>query len=69
MDNVLKDTRENYGNHPCASDKWFVIELCEEIGINSIEIANFEFFSSTFKDFQIFGSYEYALPPIVLIKH
>ncbi len=42
---------------PCAVNKWVILELCEEIGITSLEIANFEFFSSTFKDFQLYGSH------------
>src|SRR5690625_5004608 len=46
---------------PCSSDKWFIIELCEEIGIQTIEIANFEYFSSTFKDFELQGGEKYVL--------
>jgi len=34
---------------PCESGRWIVIELCEEIGLTGFEVANFEFFSSTFK--------------------
>lgn len=47
--------------NPCSVHKWVVIELCEEIGIDTIQIANFEFFSSTFKNFKVFGSNKYCI--------
>lgn len=57
---ILIDSRDKYMLNPCSADKWVIVELCEEIGIESVEIANFEFFSSMFKEFQLFGSNKYV---------
>lgn len=32
------------------------MELCEEIGLEEVQLANFEFFSSTFRDFRVDGA-------------
>eukprot|EP01133_Synstelium_polycarpum_P006165 gene6165-7138_t len=42
-----------------AKDQWFVFELCEEIGIQIVEMANYEYFSSMFKDFVVMGTNRY----------
>jgi hypothetical protein len=47
--NVLSESKERYAMSPCGSERWLVIELCEEVGLTAFEVANFEFFSSTFK--------------------
>lgn len=47
--NVLSESRERYTMSPCGSERWLVIELCEEVGLTAFEVANFEYFSSTFK--------------------
>jgi Sad1 / UNC-like C-terminal len=42
---------------PCeAEEKWIIVELCEEIGVSSIQLANYELFSSNFRDFGVFVS-------------
>lgn len=38
-----------------------MIELCEQIGIDTIMIGTFEYFSSLFKDFQVFGSNQFPV--------
>ena len=39
---------------PCAEDKQYVIvELCEDIRIDTVQLANYEFFSGVFKDFSV----------------
>lgn len=38
----------------CTSRVWFVVELCEAIQAEKIELANFELFSSSPKDFSVF---------------
>ena len=47
--------------NPCKSKNgiWFVIELCEPIQVSSLELANFELYSSTPKDLVIYGSQNY----------
>uniref|UniRef100_A0A8C9VWQ3 SUN domain containing ossification factor n=1 Tax=Scleropages formosus TaxID=113540 RepID=A0A8C9VWQ3_SCLFO len=39
--------------NPCSTKIWFVIELCEPIQVKQLDIANFELFSSTPKDFLV----------------
>jgi len=42
---------------PCSSGKgeeqFVVVELCEDIRIDTVQLANFEFFSGVFKDFSV----------------
>ena len=42
---------------PCSSSKdqaqYVVVELCEDIRIDTVQLANFEFFSGVFKDFTV----------------
>lgn len=47
---------------PCkvSNNRWVVIELCEEIGIDTIAIGNYEFFSSLPKHFIVYGSNRYC---------
>ncbi|KAM4575353.1 SUN domain-containing ossification factor-like [Fundulus diaphanus] len=42
-----------YMLNPCSTKIWFVIELCEPIQVKQLDIANFELFSSTPKDFLV----------------
>ncbi|XP_048845217.1 SUN domain-containing ossification factor-like [Brienomyrus brachyistius] len=42
-----------YMLNPCSNKIWFVIELCEPIQVKQLDIANFELFSSTPKDFLV----------------
>jgi uncharacterized membrane protein YgcG len=53
--NILNSARDAYLLNPCEADKWIVIELCQEIGVDILQLANFEFFSSTFRHFQLYG--------------
>jgi Sad1 / UNC-like C-terminal len=50
---VLTSHRDEYLLNPCTSRIWFVVELCEAIQAESIELANFELFSSSPKDFVV----------------
>ena len=47
--------------NPCKAKAgiWFVVELCEPIQVSSLELANFELYSSTPKDLIIYGSQNY----------
>lgn len=54
--NILSESKDEYMLNPCKSKIWFVIELCEPIQPSSLELANFELFSSTPKDLVILGS-------------
>ena len=52
--NVLSSKRDKYMLSPCAEKNQFiVVELCDDIRIDTIQLANFEFFSGVFKDFTV----------------
>ncbi|KAH3675447.1 hypothetical protein WICMUC_002736 [Wickerhamomyces mucosus] len=51
---ILFENKDSYLLNPCsARNKFVIIELCQDILVDSFVIANFEFFSSTFKKLQI----------------
>ncbi|KAG6829793.1 hypothetical protein H0H92_003448 [Tricholoma furcatifolium] len=51
---ILSSKRDRYMLSPCNTQNQFVIvELCEDIRIDTVQLANFEFFSGIFKDFKI----------------
>ncbi|CAA2989346.1 Hypothetical predicted protein [Olea europaea subsp. europaea] len=55
--NILSQDKNKYLRNPCsAEEKFVVIKLSEETLVNTIEIANFERYSSNPKDFELLGS-------------
>lgn len=57
---ILHSAKDRYMLHPCsAKEKWVIMELCEEIDVDAIVLANWEFFSSMFKVFTLHGSGSY----------
>ncbi|OZJ03468.1 hypothetical protein BZG36_02726 [Bifiguratus adelaidae] len=58
---VLSESKDMYMLNKCDSEKFLIVDLCEEVLIDSIVLANFEFFSSTFRDFRVSVSNRY--PP------
>ncbi|KAI8048366.1 UNC-like C-terminal-domain-containing protein [Syncephalis plumigaleata] len=50
---ILFDTKEQYMLNRCSAKKFVIIELCDEILVDTVMLANHEFFSSMFKDFRI----------------
>ncbi|OMO77494.1 hypothetical protein COLO4_25135 [Corchorus olitorius] len=65
--NILGRDKDKYLRNPCsAEEKFVVIELSEETLVDTIEIANFEHYSSNLKDFELLGSLVY--PTDVWIK-
>ncbi|ODQ63217.1 hypothetical protein NADFUDRAFT_4092, partial [Nadsonia fulvescens var. elongata DSM 6958] len=62
--NILKESKDSYMLMECqAPDHFIIIELCEDIYVHTVVIANFEFFSSTFKDIRISESNRYPVSP------
>lgn len=58
--NILGRDKDKYLRNPCSvEDKFAIIELSEEILVDTIEIANFEHHSSNLKDFELLGSLVY----------
>lgn len=56
---ILYESKDQYLLNKCAADKFVIINLCEQIVVDTIVMANFEFFSSTFKDFRVYASSKY----------
>lgn len=54
---ILSSKKDRYMLSPCGSSKgqnqFVVVELCEDIRIDTVQLANFEFFSGVFKDFTV----------------
>ncbi|KAI5616570.1 SUN domain-containing ossification factor isoform X5 [Silurus asotus] len=50
---ILVENVDVYMLNPCSDKIWFVIELCQPIQLKQLDIANFELFSSTPKDFLV----------------
>lgn len=53
---ILTPNRDEYMLNTCNSRIWFIVELCEAVQAQKIEIANFELFSSTPKDIAVYFS-------------
>lgn len=54
---ILSSKKDRYMLSPCGSSngesQFVVVELCEDIRIDTVQLANFEFFSGVFKDFTV----------------
>ncbi|KAF7270055.1 hypothetical protein GWI33_016960 [Rhynchophorus ferrugineus] len=50
---ILSPSRDEYKLDPCNSRIWFIVELCEPIQLKKIDMANYELFSSSPKDFTV----------------
>ncbi|KAI9276519.1 UNC-like C-terminal-domain-containing protein [Sporodiniella umbellata] len=59
MQSILIESKDQYLLNRCSSDKFVIINLCEQIRVDTIVMANFEFFSSTFRDFKVYGAAKY----------
>ena len=53
---VLTPSRDESNLSPCNKRIWFIVELCEAIQAKKIDLANFELFSSSPKDFSVYVS-------------
>lgn len=56
---ILNEMMDEYLLNPCKAQIWFIVELCESIQPLGFELANYELFSSTPKDFTVYGSEVY----------
>ncbi|XP_041752385.2 SUN domain-containing ossification factor-like [Coregonus clupeaformis] len=50
---ILMESMDHYMLNPCSNKIWFIIELCDPIQVKQLDIANFELFSSTPKEFLV----------------
>ncbi|KAJ1864362.1 hypothetical protein LPJ78_003454, partial [Coemansia sp. RSA 989] len=59
---ILNSKKDQYMLNECsARNKHVVVELCDDILIDTFVLGNYEFFSSTFKDIMVYASDRY--PP------
>ncbi|KAJ3020187.1 hypothetical protein HKX48_001187 [Thoreauomyces humboldtii] len=58
---ILHNNKDAYMLNKCSASRFVTVELCNDILVDTIMLANFEFFSSMFKDFQVHVSDRY--PP------
>ncbi|KAI1622903.1 UNC-like C-terminal-domain-containing protein [Exophiala viscosa] len=59
---VLGKNKDSYMLNECsAQNKFLILELCDDISIDTIVLANFEFFSSTFRTFRVSVSDKYPV--------
>ncbi|KAJ8323484.1 hypothetical protein O5D80_007799 [Batrachochytrium dendrobatidis] len=59
---ILSNSKDQYMLNKCSTNKFVEVELCEDILVDTIMLANLEFFSSIFKDFKVYVADRY--PPI-----
>lgn len=50
---ILSPSSDEYKLNPCNSRIWFIVELCEAIQAKKIDLANYELFSSSPKEFTV----------------
>ena len=59
---VLVENKDSYMLNACsAKNKYFIVELCNDILIDTVVLGNFEFFSSTFRTFRVSVSDRYPV--------
>ena len=59
---VLMENKDSYMLNICAAkNKFFIVELCDDILIDTVVLANFEFFSSMFRTFRVSVSDRYPV--------
>lgn len=59
---VLGENKDSYMLNVCsAENKFIILELCDDISIDTIVLANYEFFSSIFRTFRVSVSDKYPV--------
>ncbi len=59
---VLVENKDSYMLSECGVDnKFLIVELCDDILIDTVVLANFEFFSSSFRNFKLSVSDRYPV--------
>ncbi|XP_018647475.1 hypothetical protein Smp_092950 [Schistosoma mansoni] len=56
---VLNENNDEYMNVPCSEEKWLVLEVCQPVQLRTIELANYELFSSRLKSFRVYANDRY----------
>ncbi|GBC04371.1 hypothetical protein RclHR1_05640014 [Rhizophagus clarus] len=50
---ILSESKDSYLLNDCSVENYIIVELCYPILVDTVVLANFEFFSSTFKDIRM----------------
>jgi hypothetical protein len=59
---VLVENKDSYMLNECSADnKFLIVELCDEIFVDTVVLANYEFFSSMFRHFRVSVSDRYPV--------
>ena len=59
---VLVENKDSYMLNECAAgNKFIIVELCDDILVDTVVLANFEFFSSMFRTFRVSVSDRYPV--------
>lgn len=59
---ILSENKESYMLNKCGvKDKFFIVELCDDILVDTVVLANFEFFSSVFREIRVSVSDRYPV--------
>ena len=59
---ILSENKESYMLNKCGvKGKFFIVELCEDILVDTVVLANFEFFSSVFREIRVSVSDKYPV--------
>ena len=59
---ILVENKDSYMLNECSADnKFLIIELCDDILVDTIVLANYEFFSSMFRHFRVSVSDRYPV--------
>lgn len=59
---ILVENKDSYMLNECsANNKFFIIELCDDILVDTVVLANYEFFSSMFRHFRVSVSDRYPV--------
>ncbi|KAK4990532.1 hypothetical protein LTR66_006765 [Elasticomyces elasticus] len=62
VSSILVENKDSYMLNICsASNKFFIVELCADILIDTVVLANYEFFSSMFRTFRLSVSDRYPV--------
>lgn len=60
--NILSSKKDRYMLSPCgARPQFIVVELCDDIWIDTVQLANYEFFSGVFKEFTVSVAKQYEV--------
>ncbi|KAF7798304.1 hypothetical protein EIP86_009525 [Pleurotus ostreatoroseus] len=58
---ILSSKKDRYMLSPCSAENQFVVvELCDDIRIDTVQLANYEFFSGVFREFEVWVAKTYV---------